>query len=293
MSLTSGQLQGRVRDAHQEIGGLPKLERALRSLATATGSAIAASSDPFRLVFDPTSTTNGPIVFNTWPMLAAAASTSPGPKVIAFNGPGPFTIPAGGYDLNGAVLAGEEGLLTPTTLNIADGAIIDGVSEIRDLAINGMSSTSTFRFLTPFRFFITGSSEISQVGAGSLFSVQAPVIAAFYVQDSAGLLSGNVINVAVAGATFVIRTIDESFVATSVLSGIAGSSYGGVIVDASSEIDPTQPGLPAFPISFGEQSKYEQYLPNGAWAGPPPLNVQEAIDRLATAVSGLLGGPIP
>lgn len=37
MPLTKAQIQGRVRDAHQEIGGQPKLERALRALANGSG----------------------------------------------------------------------------------------------------------------------------------------------------------------------------------------------------------------------------------------------------------------
>ncbi len=47
--------------------------------------------------------------------------------------------------------------------------------------------------------------------------------------------------------------------------------------------------------SSGNKKVNEAYTPalSGNWAGPLPTTQTEALDRIAAAVAGLLGGPIP
>lgn len=47
------------------------------------------------------------------------------------------------------------------------------------------------------------------------------------------------------------------------------------------------------PVAAGELYKTPYVDALGSFAGPPPTNLQDAIDRIGAAVSALLAGPIP
>ena len=81
------------------------------------------------------------------------------------------------------------------------------------------------------------------------------------------------------------------------LTSIVGTTYDCfVLADAFQNVSHTQAGV------LGTINFYLDTLADGIrytpatpadWVAPPPANVADALDRLAAAVAGLLGGPIP
>lgn len=139
MALTPGQIRGRVRDAHQEIGGQPKLERALRALAGASGGSTGATG--------PTGPT-GPFGGPTGPTGATGASiTGPtgatGPSITGATGVG-ITGPTGPSGATGASLTGPTG---PTGASVtgptgATGSSITGPTGATGVGVTGATGAT-------------------------------------------------------------------------------------------------------------------------------------------------------
>jgi len=246
-------------------------------------------------------------VFPDFASLTAAAHAVQGPKIVIIDDAIlPAEVPAGTWDLGpGTELRGNPQAGNPVTaLTGTPGAVILGVSSLRDLAVVAQGPNALLP-LAPraggLAFFLFGSASLQATGAGAALELSGPGLLVPKLYDTASLLHGTGAAVHVpAGSQLQIVLFDTSLVEGDSLVVDAGSPFPGVqLASAAAFAEPLQPRVPGgvLHVDPGELASGVQYS-NGSpssWAGGQgiPKELQSATDRLAAAVAGLLGHPIP
>jgi hypothetical protein len=123
--------------------------------------------------------------------------------------------------------------------------------------------------------------------------------AEFYFNGTySGVRGTGAVHLAGAGAfVYLLFVGSYGILKPGALTSIAGTIYDCyVLADSFVEVSQTQPGaLGTINFTLDTLAAGVRYTPAtpANWVAPPPANVADALDRLAAAVAGLLGGPIP
>jgi hypothetical protein len=289
------------------------LERRVQALEalTAIAQIRATIAAAFEVVFvyrpgDP-SPNRAANVFTDWNTLYAEVLKVQGYKVIEIQNdfdPTP-TIPAGVYDLRGVLLTAS---FNQTSGSVVICELDDGVQflNFRDVRNNLiLRSHST----TVPVFTMENEPIIIERGGGITSAAGATVPFIRMIPGSTGaiiLLTGGNIGT-LPGATPTIQvdagagqTILLDLAANLVNGSIVGAGAAFVVVTSQSAFINTpmpilQPGVGVLVVNIFSLASLTQAtgLIAGNWTPPTPTNVLDALNRLATAVSGILGAPIP
>lgn len=97
-----------------------------------------------------------------------------------------------------------------------------------------------------------------------------------------------------AGAELEYCTLRSFGTGGVLVDGVGTLSFSAIAGIGGAPTTSFDPGLTLFPI-LSNSAENLQYNDNtaGAWAAPAPVDVNDAIDRMATALSIEIGGPIP
>lgn len=246
-------------------------------------------------------------VYTTWATAhaAAAAAAATGEEVVIViddttTTPAPTT--AGTFDmtnisLRGNPLGGDAGSLAETALQTVTGTFFTNWSgSVDDLAILHAGAGALYTVPTQNPSMLTLGNNVSLISSGGpIFDVTA---------ESGDFLlwAKGVVVFGGGGADFLAVAVGKtaSIISTSTITLASGAVSGAGDVSVStpasiSNVSTTQAGLSgSFSVTRPTAANI-QYTPGtGAdWADPDPTLSSQAIDRLAAAVAGLLGAPIP
>jgi len=241
----------------------------------------------------------------------------------------PFVVPStgmppNGWDMRGGVLTSFYGSTGSVVLDIPPGVKLDNLFGIGSGAIGGEGaivlkiapppgdSVLNFSALppsAPWIFQIAGGCGVDHsTDTGRLIkgddTFRTIVLSAFQPQQNTGIFPPAVAPLVQAGNTDSLVLVQMGFngLPNDVADGGGPGSALVMIFDASS--NPDSGDIPTFLPNwtggggvFSFTSVYPQlvnYTPlnSGDWNGDP-TNIRDALDRIAAAVAGLLGGPIP
>lgn len=251
----------------------------------------------FTLAFDSNAAEQTDTIFNDWAALIAKASEIPGIKDIIIL-EGLSTIPAGSYDMTDIRLIGTSAF---SRLDVTD-AVFTNLEYIESVRISvGTSVANT----VPSFPYSTGAVDSRLTMVRSSLSVGA--LAAFPAID---ITNGSIVSMSSYESTFLSGNVGvpvihidatPSVLSAASLSGATGSNWGGssgnpafVVVDVG--------GLFTLGLGTGDVfwaanqalgptivSRVQDYESAvvADWSGVEPLNVKEALDRIAAAI-----GPI-
>jgi hypothetical protein len=217
----------------------------------------------------------------------------------------PCALPAGvTWDFQGCGgVCGVQG--SPVTLTIEDGAQIVDIATVENAVLTCESQTLPSLSFTYTRIpflWLKRSATLKTDGVATLAPVQVPAGGAFGL----GMAEGSVFSNATPGVPLVelgagARMIFFVFQALSLAgTSTAVSGTSGIlewIGDATAYPAPAFPNftgtlLVVQPIESAPGVRYSSTAPSGTWVGSPPLTVQAALDRIASAF-GASVGPIP
>lgn len=240
---------------------------------------------------------------------AALASADQGEQVLlVLDGSleSPVQIPSGTWDLTNIQLIGVAGLtgsggaaLTVTDVETLDGCIFtnwfNGLPFCR-LSHQGSAALTTFSG-TDFQAFRTGERcVILPPATDPVFSCAADSVVVFYIEPYCGWgsIEGGAYEVLeiLAGATADVNIGYRGVLYNNSVRGSATGTLNVYRTSASAQYGITQ-------ADFAGSATYVQYDPPyeaadaGDWAVSAPTTTWTALDRIAAAVAGLLGAPIP
>jgi hypothetical protein len=248
-------------------------------------------------------------VYTSWPALFAAATAVQGPKVIQIDDSivSPAVIPAGTYDLLNISLSGNENRINNNqrvVCNLDDGVVFLNFASVTNFLTLVSLSTSVPVWTTPATpqgsvLLLTFGGGISNSPGSTVPFVHVPPaggqIFALALGGEIGPTGTHVVQIdAGAGVPFVIN--DLASLANDVFVGggqaqVIVSSQGAFINTPFPILQPAIASLFVQVFSFADRTSITV---NGAqWVGAPPANVEDAINRMATALNILIPGPIP
>ena len=282
-------------------GGFPpsqnfQLGTYLNSLAGAVGSGGAG------VVWAPGHPNPPAGTYTTWAAAFAAAKAIVGPPVWLeiTDQYAPCVIPAGTYDFEFNIWPHAPLLgFASRVVTLNDGVVfqnfhyVQGSLLFRSISSSPIVSTANGTNIFSMNF----NAAIEAQGTAPFFSVG---VNGFQVVASSGgseIHTGAqpAIGIADPTGTALIPVNNSGVVQDSSIAGAAGTLV--FLIQATGiQMGFNQPGfLGALVTLYSTQSVLLGYTPaNPAdWVGPVPPVAQQAFDRLAAAVAGLLGGPIP
>lgn len=214
----------------------------------------------------------------------------------------PATTTAGTYDMTDIELLGVYGLRggddTQSVMVTAEDTVFTnwgaGISFL-SIGHGGAEALFTVPAETGWNFSMGRRSEILSTAAGPVISVTASsATLTINALHAVGIGNGTNETLLVAGGeTVTINAVGTVTIAANALDGA-----GNVTVTTPSvysAVSATQPGLGGTLTVNQPDASVIPYTPTtgGDWVDPDPETVQEALDRIASAVEGLLGAPIP
>lgn len=241
-------------------------------------------------------------VFNSWSDLMTAFAQTEGIVTIQIDDSiiSPAVIPAGNWDLESrAVISGNLTIdNTAIQVQFADGAVLLQANHfLLNLDLRSVSSTPIITATNNQVMLLERGSRIFSDGTAPFIDVPAGVSCLALLVLSSAFETGSRECIRIgAGAVFQVAILDFSGFSNNVMEGVAAAILFLIIIDSAAQISNIQPNfLGTFLTALIASSALVGYSPaNPAdWVGPQPDNVASAIDRLAAAVAGLLGGPIP
>lgn len=243
-------------------------------------------------------------VFTDWNELISAHSLVEGPTIIELDDRfGAIIIPAGGpYDMRDTVIQGRYLSGVPVVATISPGVTFENLEWLKWCRFNYSHSSPAMVVPTGLSYFRMWGGSIQNNGIGPFFDASSPGTA-FLTQfeNASGFNPFDGTPVVDLGSSGVLSfSLDEACTnGTGTVSGSAGSTVITSVRDPSARVEdiasPAFTGFAAPPtlVSISSNISYVDQTPPLTWAAPSPSTVQNAIDRLAVAVSGLLGGSIP
>jgi hypothetical protein len=284
-----------------------------------SGGSGTGSSDEF--IFTPGAPQSGN-VFGDWAQLMGVIVGLPPGSNPEITFTASFTIPLAGMPVGGWFqnLATWKSIVPVTgvvTITIPDGVKIDmlqsisnGLAVIASPTTDGVFEFSGFPPATvPWVLSVGLGAFLGNHGTAALILTPGTlsntfvVLASFASQLSNGMFGPNT-------GPLVKCTGGDKVIGSQFSCGSGGGLPDGWVVGGGGAgaqliyqngVDSTYPLIPGWigpaPIigngSNGNGLNYIDGTPLLTWAGPSPISVNAAIDRIAVAVAGLLGGPIP
>lgn len=287
-----------VQPTLDELNNLPgfppranfKLGDHLNSLAASATSVV---------VFRPGDPNPSVNTYTTWAAAYAAVRLGNGPRQLHIDDDlAPAVVPAGTYDFDvGNIALTASSSSASATLTLDDGAIFTDLSQISGLLfVISLSSA-------PVMTIVNGQNAIFDIAAGVImqcngtapwFLVQNGGTLQMQIDTNSGVSNGvsRLIQLD-AGSTFVVALNGASTSFDDVLTGTGAAT---IAIDATGATVVAQTVFAGALTTFiGTAATSLGYTPTtpANWVGPAPDTAQKALDRLAAAVRGLLGVPIP
>jgi hypothetical protein len=252
----------------------------------------------FTLAFDSNAAEQTDTVFNDWAALIAKAGEIPGLKDIIISDDGLNTIPAGTYDMTDIRLIGESSF---SRIDVTD-AVFQNLDYIENVQLSVgafvANTVPSFQYnsgaITEELTLVRSSISVGALAAAPAVDITNGTFVSLNSYEST-FLSGN------AGVPVIHIDATPSALIAASISGATGSNWGGatgnpafVVVDAG--------GLFTLGLGTGDifwasnqvagptiVSRVQDYESSvvGDWSGVEPLNVKNALDRIAAAI-----GPI-
>lgn len=240
-------------------------------------------------------------IYTSWADMYAVASVSSAPiKRVILDSPSvAVVVPAGTYDLAGYYIQGDTTLVpSASVLSCGDGVVFENFT---GNLYNMWLVFTAGGVSDPLVSFSDGATHVIQSGpltayinAGPtpMFSATGNSIISFFAQDFTVLQAGGpdeLFDIAL-GSTLQLSLLTGVTVGDEIMRGDGDANV--IIYGGSVSYNPAQTHLTGtLIVSIGDWL----YTPSAGfhWDDPDPANVAEALDRLASAVSGLLGTPIP
>lgn len=241
-------------------------------------------------------------VFNSWSDLMTAFAQTEGIVTIQIDDSiiSPAVIPSGNWDLEtrGVISGNITPNNTPIQVQFADGAVLLNSSRFYlNLDLHSVSATPVITITNNQVILMERGARMYADGAAPFIDFPAGVSALILlVLTSEFVTSAREVVRVGAGAVCQFAVLDFSGFQANTIEGDATAILFVIIIDPAAQISNIQPNfLGTFITALIASSALVGYSPaNPAdWVGPQPDNVASAIDRLAAAVAGLLGGPIP
>ena len=250
--------------------------------------------------------------FTDFALLYAAFLKTNGQVLICFDGtfaPGGIcTLPGGTFDMQGRATWSDSGIQASGGVQVAipDGGIVKNLRGFFGAIQLNTASTGVsplqfdgLPFASPFN--VGAGASFLQTGAAAVIAIAAGQTAFITLADAINVNSfpafGELISLGAASSLvlFVYEGLNFFNGPGKLISGPVGSTLI-YAVDASWIGNPANPNFlgatTTLLLDTAPNVAFTAAVP-AQWAPPPPANASDAINRLAAAVSGLLGGPIP
>ncbi len=239
------------------------------------------------LTYQPGGVASG-TVYTSWAPLVAAASLVRGQCTVFFDGTyGSVTVPTGTWTFTSAETIFQGGYDQEPQVTFAASCRLVGVTQFVNMSITTTAGVplisvpngqALYMFINGCNLLCANTAPFIQAsGSGTAFEVQCT--------DSTD--AGDTTNAAFAtagGGTGIVNLTDGSGLEANSLSGtITVNIFDTSCTNAS--------GTAATLITFATDLGYVDT--SGNWATSAPTNIQDAVQRLAAAVKGLLGHTIP
>lgn len=248
------------------------------------------------LIFNSSLTQQTGIAFNDWAALLSKAQEIPGIVRILFTGTATSTIPAGTYDMTNIILAGETSFASADVTDVVFNNLLSIDSLTLGTGLTVANTVSTFQYNS-------GTADILTVTRSSFVTGLLATVPMF------AITGGTSLNLQAVDSSFSssnpgvpLITVDAtSFLITDINSGVAGNSWGGNS-GSPAFVSVTAGGSFALELATGDifwaadqalgptlvnrGDDYESAVVAN-WSGTEPLNVKNALDRIAAAL-----GPI-
>jgi hypothetical protein len=268
-----------------------------QSYLTAPGfTVIFTSPGTTQIVYQPGGVATG-TVFTDWPTLMAYVATvvsSQRALTIYIDGTSSgytATIPAGTYDFGFVALSFVGLSVEPSALVFTPDVQL---LSTRSLSFKDFASVSVLNTTSPFfegggtYVYLENASFVSAAGALPVINasnVTTPEVIYVYGQTT---LANNFLT-CVVPAVITINLYDNSAIQAGAIS-LSGGATAVLNVTPGASIDLSFLTAPGVTVNY-----VSQYIPAAPsnWNGSTSLSISTALDRLAAAVAGLLGGPIP
>lgn len=263
-----------------------------------TGSqGIPGSSTTF--VFQPGGVAGGN-VYTSWAALIADHALVEGPTIIELDDRfGSIVIPPGSpYDMRDTKIQGRFLSGTPVVASILDGATFSNLEWLLWTRFDYTGTSSAMTVPTGLSYFRMWGGSIQNYGTGAFFDVTTPgAIFQTQFENASGFnpFLGTVV-VDLGSSGVISFSLDEaSSNGSGTIRGTPGSVTLTQIRDPSARYIPPGPPfsgtvLPLTLVSIASNVRYIDGTVPPAWMGSAPTDTQTAIDRIAVAVNGLLGG---
>lgn len=239
--------------------------------------------------------------------LQEAVASASGPLIVIFDGLGlPIVLPAGDwvvpYPMVWRAIAIDP--IAPQVVHLADGfrascPIGYAVSEFnQNLTVESESVTSpAFLYTVPDVWVTNFGCTLRSLGPMGLFENTGFVVMVPGVGDNVGDGVHPVISMGPGAQQLMFLAGPGASISPEWVAGPASAAVQVLVLDAARQ------GFPPQPVAFlgswfvdirtvAANIAYSPAVP-GDWEGVAPATAQDAIDRIAAAVSGLLAGPIP
>lgn len=282
-------------------GGFPprqdfELGTYLNSLAAAVGSGGAG------VVFAPGHPNPPAGTYTTWATAFAAAQAIVGVPVWleVDDTYGPCSVPAGTYDFRLNIWLHAPLLGSPSrVLELADGVVFQNLQYVQgSVLLRSLSTSPIVEVVNGTNIFaMTFNAGVEAQGTAPFFRPGLNGFQVVAVQGGSELRAGAqpAIELGDPTATALLPVSQSGVVQDSAIAGAAGT-LAFLVQSTSAQFGFNQPGFLGAQVTlFGTQAALLGYAPAvpGDWVGPAPVDAQQGLDRLAAAVAGLLGGPIP
>lgn len=245
------------------------------------------------IIFDPSATGNSDTVYSSWTSMLAAAQARQSIVEIIVRGTGLVTIPPGTYDMTDIVLSGE----TPFTFAIVNDVVFQNLLVVKSIilavGIGGANLVPTFQYSDGASHQLTvdlAQFLVGPLATAPMFALSAGTSLGLTATHGAFLSTNLGVPVFTVDATSAVTTAGASnnwgggpasppFLTVALGGAFVLSLVTGDIFWVANQVTP--------PTTITYRDDYaEAVLAN--WAGVAPLNVKNALDRIAALV-----GPVP
>lgn len=281
-------------------------DEALLIARRALGAALAAASEETTFVLRPGATGVLPAnVYTTVPALYAAFQRTSGPRIVQIDDTivSPVVWPAGVYDFPTTFFVGSQ---LATQLSLVDGVVFTHLPSFTNIVVTSFAKTvPVHQMLTNVFYMLSGFAALEMdASATQPFLVCPSGVAATLI---ASQLSGigeaqpgtRVIEVDGTGVLSISLT-DEAVLADNTVFGTGALflivmdtlSFGG----ADMSFVPVQTHVTTFQVTVPNAQfiGFNPALVAADWAGAAPVDVSNAVNRMAALLKTLNGGaPIP
>lgn len=296
-----------LRDKIIALGAIPSISdlldtKAFNILFNQYINLNGGGSSASRLVFRPGLPSVEPNVFSDFDDLYAAFLTTIGLVDVVIDAiavGGTVTIPATQpYDFQSR--AQFSGIFYPqffnnTNINFVDGCKLKGVySFINSINLSSVSNTPVITISDSELVIFDRGTRVIGGALSPMIEVNNTSQSVMVLNRNSSIEPGFTVVDLVGASAMVIVPFDASYVAQDTISGALATLILRFSCSSANQFLPQAGFLGTLITQLNSQSLNVDCsaLSPGNWAGTP-TNVLDALERLATAVSGLLGGPIP